>query len=171
VTELLANEWTRIVLKKLSIAPLAKKFSVNYGTRKFIAVFHKSPPLVPVLSQMIPTHILRSYSLLVACLSYISTLKLEAVYSFQTSVNFHQTTRRHIPEDITLYSMNLKLRDLIQAAIICCFTYLCIDWHAIEWQWTRFGLIIGLTGNLYDSWLHFTSHYHAQTSVLSDVAW
>jgi hypothetical protein len=43
-------------------------------------------------------------------------------------------------------------------------------WHhlyAIEWLQTGFGLVIGFTGHFYSSWLHFTNHYYAQTSVLS----
>jgi hypothetical protein len=38
--------------------------------------------------------------LLAARLAYSSTLKLEAVRSSETSVNFHHTKRRHIPKDV-----------------------------------------------------------------------
>lgn len=38
-------------------------------------------------------------SQLVACLAYSSDLKMEAVRSFETPVNFHQTTWRYISED------------------------------------------------------------------------
>jgi hypothetical protein len=34
-------------------------------------------------------------------LAYFSTLKMEAVRSSETSVNFYQTTRHYIPEDST----------------------------------------------------------------------
>jgi hypothetical protein len=40
---------------------------------------------------------------LVLYLAYSSTLKMEATYSSETLVGFQQTTRRYIPEDITLY--------------------------------------------------------------------
>jgi hypothetical protein len=40
-------------------------------------------------SKLLPTCFM-----LVPCLAYSSTLKKEAVYSFETSVNFHRTTRR-----------------------------------------------------------------------------
>jgi hypothetical protein len=40
----------------------------------------------------------------VVCLAYISTVKMEAVRSSEISVNFHQTTRRHIPANIRLHS-------------------------------------------------------------------
>jgi hypothetical protein len=40
--------------------------------------------------------------LLVSCLAYTSTLKMEAVRSSETSVDFQWTTRRYIPEDRTL---------------------------------------------------------------------
>jgi hypothetical protein len=39
---------------------------------------------------------------LVSCLAYSSTLKMEATYSSETSVDFRRTTWRYIPEDRTL---------------------------------------------------------------------
>jgi hypothetical protein len=36
---------------------------------------------------------------LVSCLAYSLMLKMEAIYSSETSVNFQWTTRRYIPED------------------------------------------------------------------------
>jgi hypothetical protein len=49
--------------------------------------------------------------LLVACLAYFSTLKMDAVYSSEMSVNFYQTTWHHIPEDSTLlkYAVTLEI--------------------------------------------------------------
>jgi hypothetical protein len=41
---------------------------------------------------------------LVSCLAYSSTLKMEAICSSETSVGFHGTTRRYIPEDGTAHS-------------------------------------------------------------------
>jgi hypothetical protein len=38
----------------------------------------------------------------VSCLAYLSTLKMEAVYSSETFFDIQQTTRRYIPEDRTL---------------------------------------------------------------------
>jgi hypothetical protein len=38
-----------------------------------------------------------------ACLAYYSTLKMEAIHSSDTSVNY-QTTRRHLSEYHTLYN-------------------------------------------------------------------
>jgi hypothetical protein len=40
--------------------------------------------------------------LLVARLNHYLTLKMETIFSFEASVNFDQTTRRHIPEDNNL---------------------------------------------------------------------
>jgi hypothetical protein len=44
-----------------------------------------------------------------ACLAYSSTLKMDAICSSETSVDFHLTTQRYIPEDVILdfYSWNL----------------------------------------------------------------
>jgi hypothetical protein len=50
--------------------------------------------------------------MLVSCLSYSSTLKMEANYSSETSVEFQYTTWHYILEDITLHNHrceNLKI--------------------------------------------------------------
>jgi hypothetical protein len=44
-----------------------------------------------------------------ACWSYNFNLEMEAVRSSETSVNFYQTIRRHIPEDS---SLNTVLRNI-----------------------------------------------------------
>jgi hypothetical protein len=41
---------------------------------------------------------------LVSCSAYSSTLKMEAMFSSKTSVNFQRTTQRYIPEDSALYN-------------------------------------------------------------------
>jgi hypothetical protein len=41
---------------------------------------------------------------LVSCSAYSSTLKMEAICSFKTSVGFQRTTRRYIPEDGTVHN-------------------------------------------------------------------
>jgi hypothetical protein len=59
--------------------------------------------------------------MLVSSLSYHRTLKIEAIYSSETSIDFQQTTWRHIQEDRTLHNHrcdNLKSLDLV---IIRCF--------------------------------------------------
>jgi hypothetical protein len=40
--------------------------------------------------------------MLVSCLAYSSTLKVEAISYYETSVDFHRTSLCHIPEDRTL---------------------------------------------------------------------
>jgi hypothetical protein len=52
---------------------------------------------------------LRLYSgffLLVCCLTYSSTLKMEMARSSKMLVNFQRTTQRYIPKDLTLQSLN-----------------------------------------------------------------
>jgi hypothetical protein len=51
-----SNPCSTILLEKLTITQLVKKFSVTYGTQRFIIVFTTSPLLVPILSQMHPVH-------------------------------------------------------------------------------------------------------------------
>jgi hypothetical protein len=41
---------------------------------------------------------------LVSCSAYSSTLKMEAICSSETSVDFQRTTRRYIPEDSNIYN-------------------------------------------------------------------
>jgi hypothetical protein len=41
---------------------------------------------------------------LVSCSAYSSTLKMEAIWSSETTVDFQRTTRRYISEDITLHN-------------------------------------------------------------------
>jgi hypothetical protein len=42
-------------------------------------------------------------STLISCSAYSSTLKMEAICSSETSVDFQQTTRRYFPKDSTLH--------------------------------------------------------------------
>jgi hypothetical protein len=51
-----------------------------------------------------PCGLLGACILLVTCLVYSSTLKMEAVCSSETLVTFYQTTQRLIPEDSTLHN-------------------------------------------------------------------
>jgi hypothetical protein len=45
-------------------------------------------------------------------LAYYSSLKMNAVRTSETSVNFHQTTRRHITDDNTLHDYYCENLDL-----------------------------------------------------------
>jgi hypothetical protein len=54
---------------------------------------------------------------LVSYLAYSSALKMEATYSSETLVEFQRTTRRYIPEDITLISSCFLVSDL--AVFMC----------------------------------------------------
>jgi hypothetical protein len=40
-----------------------------------------------------------------ACVAYSLILKIEAVHSFETSVNFYQTTQCDIPEDVAVFNV------------------------------------------------------------------
>jgi hypothetical protein len=51
--------------------------------------------------------------LLAGLLNYFSTLKMEAIRSYETSGATQWTTRRHIPEDDTLHNINLIWKILV----------------------------------------------------------
>jgi hypothetical protein len=62
---------------------------------------------------------------LYSCLIYCSTLKMEAICSSETSVDFQLTTRRYIPDDIALLDHcceNLKSYNLIY----CIYIYISV---------------------------------------------
>jgi hypothetical protein len=48
-------------MEKPPIVQLLKNFPTFYGTRWFIAVVTRAPPLVPILSQINPIHTTPSY--------------------------------------------------------------------------------------------------------------
>jgi hypothetical protein len=51
-----------IYLDKLKVAQIVKKFPISYGTPRVHYCVHKSPTLVPILSQMNPVHTCKPYS-------------------------------------------------------------------------------------------------------------
>jgi len=54
------TQWTKVLLEKLTVIHLVKKFLTFYGTQRSITV-HKSPALFPTLSQMYPVHTIPLY--------------------------------------------------------------------------------------------------------------
>jgi hypothetical protein len=60
----------------------------------------------------------------VSCSAFSSTLKMEAICSSETSVDFQRTTRRYTPEDSTLY--NNRCENLKSYAFKFVFTWACI---------------------------------------------
>jgi hypothetical protein len=63
--------------------------------------------------------------LLVSCLTYSSTLKMEAVHCSETSVDFHRTTRRHISGNKTLLEKLLFSRVTV---IIMTEIFTAVNW-------------------------------------------
>jgi len=57
----LHTPWSEVRLQKLTGFQLVKKFPEFYGTRKFITAFTSAPPLVPILSQINPVHVIVAY--------------------------------------------------------------------------------------------------------------
>jgi hypothetical protein len=57
--------------------------------------------------------LLVAYFLLVSCMAYTSTLKMEALHSSEMSVNVCRTTQCQIPEASTLHSHPYNNLDLV----------------------------------------------------------
>jgi hypothetical protein len=72
--------------------------SVSVGFEVLTAVVMRRS----VLWDMAPcTPLLANSFILVSCLVYSSTLKMEAIFSSKTEVDFQRSTRRYIPQDRT----------------------------------------------------------------------
>jgi hypothetical protein len=54
--------------------------------------------------------------MVVSCFAYSSTLKMQAIYTSEASVDFQLTTRRCVPEDRTLQSKFVYSKDRCQHA-------------------------------------------------------
>jgi hypothetical protein len=75
-----------------------------------------------------------------------STLKMEAIYSSETSVATQQTARRHIPEDDTLHNHrceNLKSYNKSHIYEEECVSVLYIFPHRCTLMSTKFGMMAG----------------------------
>jgi hypothetical protein len=83
--------------------------------------------------------------------TYFSTLKMEVIYSFETSVETQRTTRRYIPEYSTLHNHrceNLKsykvwalialciIASMVSCALLCSNWCLRLDFNSI-WKWKQ----------------------------------
>jgi hypothetical protein len=57
-----------------------------------------------VHSEVLTAVVMKSCTFLdvASCLVYSSTVKVEAICSFETSINFQRTAQRYIPEDRTI---------------------------------------------------------------------
>jgi hypothetical protein len=55
-----------------------------------------------IFQAVIPSNLVEASLFLVACLAYFSTLKMEAVVSFETSVKFYGSIRCYTSEGILL---------------------------------------------------------------------
>jgi hypothetical protein len=60
--------------------------------------------------------------MMVSCPAYFLTLKIEAIFSSETSIDAERTTQRCIPEDGTLHNHrceNLKSYNFIEHPVFC----------------------------------------------------
>jgi hypothetical protein len=72
----------------------------EHGHKVYIDIFFSLPDLFIDLTEK---------EMLVSCLTYSSALKMEAVHSSETLVDFHWSTWHNIPGDSTLHRLCLPL--------------------------------------------------------------
>jgi hypothetical protein len=80
--------------------------------------------------------------LLIACLAYSSTLKMEKIHPSETSVNFHRSILRHVPEDSIFNKPTVQLKTTVFWIVTPC---ILVD-------------IYELTGETYCLLLHGSQH-------------
>jgi hypothetical protein len=94
------------------------------------------------------------FCLLVSCLTYSSTLKMEEICFSETSVDFQRTTRRYIPEDRIFL-------DLIPSSN----QEYCGVFRVTG---TPFGLLVGFISRLVIHSFNYTQ-IHSQYSTIADL--
>jgi hypothetical protein len=61
---------------------------------------------------------------LVSCLAYSSIMKIDAIFSYETSANFQRTTLLYFPEDITLRNQRCESIKSYRLVVNCLVNYL-----------------------------------------------
>jgi hypothetical protein len=89
---------THIIHGTLIVAKLIEKTPVIYGTPKVHCRVHKIPTMLPYPELVESSHIATTYVFLVACLAYSSTVKIEAICSYEISIDFYRTRWHYILE-------------------------------------------------------------------------
>jgi hypothetical protein len=76
--------------------------------------------LIPAAAELLAGRLCLPHAfMLISCLAYFSTLKMEAACSSETPVDFQRTTWRYIPEDRTLHNHRCEnLKSLISQKLI-----------------------------------------------------
>jgi hypothetical protein len=89
--------------------------------------------------------ILTACFMLVPCLAYSSTVKMEATCSSETSINFHRNTLHYIPDVRILH--NYRYENLKYCVIFCCFW--CFSLVSLFWKnkmkgglWDHFAMCV-----------------------------
>jgi hypothetical protein len=71
-----------------------------------------------------------------SCMTYSSTLKMEAICSSEMSVDFQRATRRYIPEDRNLHNHrreNLKIHTAMNVAIVLYYNIFHTNLYGIKY--------------------------------------
>jgi hypothetical protein len=74
--------------------------------------------ITPRSKQVPGRALLATCFMLVSCSAYSFTLKMEATYSSETSVDFQRDTRRYLPEDRTLRNTETLRRKTVLGGIV-----------------------------------------------------
>jgi len=88
----LRTPWCRTLFERPIVTQLVKKISPSYGTRRFITVFTKDPPLDPLMSQPNPVRPIDPHLSKV----HLNVILSPTPRSFQWSLAFRPPNQNHV---------------------------------------------------------------------------